>query len=63
VFFLSGVYVRNKLFDTYYRAGAEELPELENDVSVDGVIKMSVLESYETSLEDGWPEFIEDFCI
>jgi hypothetical protein len=51
------------LFDIYYRAGAEDLPELENDVSIGDVIKMSVIENYETSLEDGWPEFIEDFCI
>ena len=63
VFFLSGVYARNKLFDIYYRAGAEDLPELENDVSIADVTKMSVIENYETSLEDGLPEFIEDFCI
>jgi hypothetical protein len=63
VFFLSGVYARNKLFDLYCRTGAEELPALENDVSADDAIKMSVLENYETSLEDGWPEFIEDFCV
>ncbi|MDR1621033.1 MAG: hypothetical protein LBS00_01520 [Synergistaceae bacterium] len=60
---MSGVYAHNKLFDVYCRAGAEDLPNLENDAYVDDVTKMSVVESYETSLEDGWPEFIEDFCI
>ncbi|MDR1377243.1 MAG: hypothetical protein LBJ22_07000 [Synergistaceae bacterium] len=60
---MSGVYARNKLFDIYCRAGAEELPELENDVCVDDVTKMTAVESYETSLEDGWPDFIEDFCV
>jgi hypothetical protein len=57
------VYARNKLFDIAYRAGAEELPELENDVYVDDVTKMTVFESYETSLEEGWPDFIEDFSV
>ncbi|MDR2178981.1 MAG: hypothetical protein LBP21_01605 [Synergistaceae bacterium] len=60
---MGGVYVRNKLFDIYFRAGAEDLPELEKDVSVDDVTSMSVMESYETALEDTWPEFIEDFCV
>ncbi|MDR1978786.1 MAG: hypothetical protein LBQ42_08635 [Synergistaceae bacterium] len=60
---MSGVYARNKLFDVYCRTGAEDLPYLENDVCTDDAVRTSVIENYETSLEDGWPEFIEDFCI
>ena len=60
---MSGVYAHNKLFDVYYREGAEGLPILESDTYIDDVVTMSALENYETSLEDGWPEFIEDFCV
>ena len=58
---MNGVYSRNRLFDQFCLTGAENLPVLEDDVSADGVVEMSVLENYETTLEDGWPDFIRDF--
>jgi len=59
---LSGVYSRNKLYDTSYQTGAQELPELEKDVYVEDATTMTIFESYEDYLVDGWPEFIRDFC-
>ena len=58
---MSGVYSRNKLFDTHYQAGAEDLPRLEDDAYGESSIVTTVFENYETSLEDGWPDFIKDF--
>ena len=58
---VSGVYSRNKHFDTFYLAGAQDLPELERDVYMDGATSSTIFESYEDYLEDGWPEFIRDF--
>ena len=62
---MSGVYSRNKLFDTIYQAGAQELPDLEQDIYVEGATTSTIFESYEdylTDKADGWPEFIRDFC-
>ena len=59
---LSGVYSHNKLFDTFYLAGAQDLPELEEDVYVESATAMTLFEAYEDYLPDGWPDFIEDFC-
>jgi len=59
---LSGVFSRNKLFDTTYQLGAQDLPELEKDVYVKDATTTTILESYEDYLADGWPEFIKDFC-
>ena len=58
---MSGVYSRNRLFDTVYLAGAQELPDLEKDVYVDGAVSASVFDSYEDYLSEGWPDFIRDF--
>ena len=58
---MSGIYSRNKLFDTTYQAGAQDLPELEEDVYVESVTTSTIFEAYEDYLEDGWPEFIRDF--
>jgi hypothetical protein len=60
---MSGVFAHNKLFDTYCLKGKEELPHLEDDVVADGVVVNTVLENYETSLEDDWPNFIKDFNV
>ncbi|MDR2529496.1 MAG: hypothetical protein LBD04_10880 [Synergistaceae bacterium] len=57
-----GMYTRNKLFNTYCVRGAEELPNLEGEVYGDTSIRTTVIENYEVSLEDGWPDFIKDFC-
>ena len=59
---MSGIYSRNKHFDTFYLAGAQDLPVLEEDVCVEGATSTTLFESYEDYLEYGWPEFIEDFC-
>ena len=61
---MSGVYSRNKLFDTVYMAGAQDLPELEKDVYIEGTTTSTIFDSYEdylTDIADGWPEFIRDF--
>ena len=61
---MSGVFSRNKLFDTVYQAGAQELPELERDIYVEDATESTIFESYEdylTDTADGWPEFIRDF--
>ncbi|MDR2175529.1 MAG: hypothetical protein LBO82_06285 [Synergistaceae bacterium] len=57
---MSGVYSRNKLFDSSYFAGKENLPELEIDVHTDESILSSVEENYETSIEEDWPNFIKN---
>ena len=62
---MSGVYSRNKYFDTVYTVGAQELPELEEDVYVEDAVTSTIFESYEDHLYDmsnGWPMFIRDFC-
>jgi hypothetical protein len=59
---LSGVYSRNKLIDRLYRDGMEDLPVLEDDVSVERSVSLSLLENYETTIEEDWPEFIKDFA-
>jgi len=59
---LSGIYARNRYFDTTYTIGAQELYKLETDVYLDDTICMTVFESYEDYLPDGWPDFIRDFC-
>ena len=58
---MSGVYAHNKLFDTNYQRGAEDLPNLEDDVFTDDSVATTVFENYETSIEEEWPEFIKDF--
>ena len=58
---MAGLYVRNRLFNTYCQVGMENLPVLEEDVGSDGTVLMTVLENYETALEDGWPDFVRDF--
>ena len=55
------MYVRNKLFNTHYMIGAEELPSLEGEIYGITSIQTTVIEDYEVSLEDGWPDFIKDF--
>jgi hypothetical protein len=60
---MSGVFAQNKLFDTYCLRGKEDLPHLEDDVFADSVVVTTVLEDYETSLEDDWPDFIRDFYV
>ena len=60
---MGGVYSRNKYFDTFYLSGAQDLPELEQDVYVEGATATTMFESYEDYLMDGWPGFIEDFCV
>ena len=59
---MNGIFSRNKLFDTVYLIGSQGLPELEKDFYVEDVTTMTIFESYEDYLEDGWPEFIRDFC-
>ena len=61
---MSGIYSRNKFFDTVYLAGAQDLPELEKDVYVEDTTTSTIFESYEDNLMDvvGWPDFIRDFC-
>ena len=59
---MSGVYSRNKLFDTDYVAGAQDLPNLEKDVYEDGAVSTTAFDSYEDYLAEGWPDFIRDFC-
>ena len=59
---LSGIYSRNKHFDTFYLNGAQDLTELEKDVYVTEATESTVFESYEDYLADGWPDFIRDFC-
>ena len=58
---MGGLYVRNKLVESFCRIGVEDLPELEDDVSAEDIMVADVIESFETSLEDDWPEFIIDF--
>ena len=62
---MSGIFSRNKHFDTFYLAGSQDLPDLERDVYVEYAITSTMFESYEdylTDVADGWPEFIRDFC-
>jgi hypothetical protein len=59
---MGGVYSRNKLFDVSYLAGKENLPDLEDDVHADESVFSSVLDDYETSIEEDWPDFIKTFC-
>ena len=59
---MNGMYARNKLFDMHYHVGAGKLPALEDDVRTDGTVTASVFENYETAIEEGWANFIEDFC-
>lgn len=59
---MSGVYSRNKYFDSFYMMGVQDLPCLEEDVHVDGAVSATTFESYDDYLADGWPEFIRDFC-
>jgi len=59
---LNGIFSRNKLFDTVYYIGAQGLPELERDFHVEDVTTMTIFESYEDYLVDGWPDFTRDFC-
>jgi len=58
---LSGIFSRNKHFDTFYLAGAQDLPDLEEDVHVEDAITSTIFEGYEEFLADGWAEFIRDF--
>ena len=61
---MSGLYSRNKLFNTVYQRGAQDLPELETEVYVDYATESTIFESYEdylTDVADGWAEFIKDF--
>ena len=58
----SGVYSRNKYFDSFYMMGAQDLPRLEEDVYIDSAVNTTTFESYEDYLTDGWPDFIRDFC-
>jgi hypothetical protein len=58
---VNGIYSRNRFFDTIYLAGAQNLPELEEDVYVEPSITTTTFESYEDYLADGWAEFIRDF--
>ena len=58
---LSGIYSRNKHFETFYLAGEQDLPELETDVYVEGAVTATVFESYEDYLAEGWADFIKDF--
>ena len=58
---MSGMYSRNKYFDTFYLTGAQDLPELERDVYLEFATSATMFERYEDYLEDGWPEFIIDF--
>jgi hypothetical protein len=57
---MGGVYSRNKLFDNIYLMGKENLPALEGDVCADEAVVSSVLENYETSIEEDWPNFIKN---
>ena len=58
---MSGLYSRNKLFDTEYMIGAQNLLELEEEVYLEPATMSTIVESYEDYLDDGWPEFIRDF--
>jgi len=58
---LSGIYSRNKYFDTFYLAGSQDLPFLEEDVHVEDAITSTIFESYDEFLADGWPDFIRDY--
>lgn len=57
---MSGVYSHNKLFDSFNWVGVEDLPALEDDTHTSDSLETSVFEDYETSMEDGWPDFIKD---
>jgi hypothetical protein len=58
---VGGVYSRNKFFDSAYLAGKESLSGLEDDVFSDESIISSVVDNYETSIEEDWPNFIKNF--
>jgi hypothetical protein len=58
---MGGVYSRNRLFDSVYLAGKENLPNLEGDVCADETVVSSVLEDYETSIEEDWSDFVKIF--
>ena len=60
---MSGVYSYNKLFDTEYWMGAENLTQFNCVVHVDEVVTLSEQEIYEAAIENSWPEFIQDFCL
>jgi hypothetical protein len=57
-----GVYSRNRLFDTVYQAGVQDLPRLEDDVYVEDSTMTTAFDDFEDYLEDGWADFIKDFC-
>lgn len=58
---MGGIYVHNKLFDDLYRIGADDLPELEEDVHSEDSIETTVFEDYAIMIEAFWPDFIRDF--
>ena len=60
---MSGVYSRNKLFETFCWAGLEVLPNLEVDFFADDSTEMTDFENYETMIDDSWPDFIKDSCL
>ena len=59
---MRGMYSRNKIFDTAYLAGAQNLPDLEQDVYEDSAVSTTAFDSYEEYLAEGWADFIRDFC-
>ena len=58
---MGGIYSRNKLFNTFYLTGTQDLPDLEEDVYVEGATTTTLFEAYEDYLPDGWADFIKDF--
>lgn len=58
---MSGIYAHNKLFDDLYQIGAENLPDLEEDVHFEDSTETTVFDDYETVIEDFWADFIRDF--
>lgn len=60
---MSGIYAHNKLFDTFCRSGADNLPDLEDDVQAEFSIETPLFEEYAIAIEDFWPDFVSDFEI
>ncbi|MDR3230014.1 MAG: hypothetical protein LBT65_01120 [Synergistaceae bacterium] len=60
---MGGVYVHNPLCENFQGRAEEDLPVLEDEVSADESLGTTVVEDYETLIENDWAEFIKDFCI
>ncbi|MDR1740475.1 MAG: hypothetical protein LBR38_01310 [Synergistaceae bacterium] len=56
------LYTRNKLFDSVCLSGVVNLSDFESAVYAAETMEISMFDDYDTAIEEGWAEFIIDFC-